>query len=223
MCRTPISLPDRAYGDDRGEVSSARTEGLMHIYHISEPRAAEIYDILRLSTRQLLTIYARMPVIWSSVNLVSNLPKLMVTIARRFYYKSIGQPIPSDLSCIRRSIYVSRFSDFWNRRDLEFHARADAPLAQHPDAYELHEFLRMHMPHLQNSMADKSGVSPDWTKITRNVLSLVKQKMPDLDGDISNHAWDAYIYCVLHALFIWQAYCLRIQVLTCPELGNSDV
>ncbi|KAF2632930.1 hypothetical protein BU25DRAFT_470995 [Macroventuria anomochaeta] len=82
MCRTPVNPPDRAYGaDDCDEVSSARPEGLMHTYRISESRAAEIYDIIRLNTCRLLTTDALMPVIWSPENLVFNLPELMVTIA----------------------------------------------------------------------------------------------------------------------------------------------
>ena len=108
-----MNLPDRTYGaDDCDEVSSTRPEGLVDTYRISEPRAAEIYDIIRLNTCRLLTTDAPMPMIWPPENLVSNLPELMVTTVRRFYYKSIGRPVPSDLSFIKQSIHMTHFSGF---------------------------------------------------------------------------------------------------------------
>lgn len=97
MCRQPIDLPDHS-DESEDDRLSAQIEGFMHVYQVSESRAREACNTYRLNTRQLLTTRQRMPIVWSPVNMVFNLPKAAVTIARRFHYKSIGQPAPSDLS-----------------------------------------------------------------------------------------------------------------------------
>lgn len=52
---------------------------------------------------------------------------------------------------------------------------------------------------------------------------MVKYELPGLSGGVSNIIWDEYVYCILHALVVWEAYCTRAQILTRPEIGEDDI
>lgn len=165
MCRQSVDLPDLSdHSED--DHSLAQIEGFMQVYRVSEWRAREACEIHRISMRQLLTTHQRMPVVWMPVNMVFNLPRVLVAIARRFHYKSIGQPVPSDLSLLKLQLDKAEFDGFWKSEQLQRLARADAPLARHPDAYDLHEFLCYRIAHYrslgsgdQNALLDSKDAS----------------------------------------------------------------
>jgi hypothetical protein len=73
--------------------------------------------------------------------MVFNLPRVMVTIARHFHYRSIGHSVPSGLSLLKLRLDKPDFHGFWNPQELKQLAFADAALARHRDAYDLHGSL----------------------------------------------------------------------------------
>lgn len=87
----------------------------------------------------------------------------------------------------------------------------------------MHEFLCYRIAQFVSMRAGGHDSTPDWRDTTWIMFYNVKLEMPELSGGVSKLVWDEYVYCVLHALLIWEAYCTRVQILARPEVADDDV
>jgi hypothetical protein len=220
MCREYIEpLEQETEEEDNNDGDDVTIHGLCISLHISIETAQEILATLRLSIRQLLTTKTPMPFVWLDPAMISNLPKVMVTIARRFHYNESRAAVPPDLSFMRlhdplRAITVQDDADI---RSLEQYYRSDAPLVEHPDARQLYVLLCELIEGRHHRFADAGDrLYADWHTQTKEVVETVREKMPDASGGIGRERWWAYVHCVVKALLVWQANCQRIAVLVDP-------
>jgi hypothetical protein len=219
MCREYIEPPEQEDEEDNSGGDDVTINGLCISHHISIPTAKEILATLRLSIRQLLTTKTPMPFVWLDPAMISNLPKVMVTIARRFHYNESRAAVPLDLSFMRlhdplRAITIQDDADI---RSLEQYYRSDAPLVEHPDARQLYVWFCKLIEERHHRFADaRERLYADWHTQAKEVVETVREKMPDASGGIGRERWWAYVHCVVKALLIWQANCQRIAVLVDP-------
>ena len=225
MCRAPFHLPaEQIVENTDGGLPDAGNEGLVVPLHIPTPEADEIFDIMKLSTRQLLTTKTPMPFVWDTEAMLSDLPKIMVTIARRFHYQSLQGPVPADLTVMRLYNPTDRFiGEPLEKLDLNSFSRADAPLAQHPDAHKLYSLLCKHVEALERTMGDAYGRCQNWEGPAKMLTyKVINEGMPSADGGIGQEKWWAYIQCVIKALLVWQAYCEHDQMLWAERKRLED-
>jgi len=217
MCRHPLHLPynlERENTDDgRPEVG---IEGLSISLNVSTPLAAELYRIVRMETRELLLTSEEMPFKWNAEAMLHDLPVIMVSIARRFYYQSLKLQgsVPKDLFFMRRHSAVRHFIEWDNSHNLKFFERTDAPLAGHEHAFALYKILCERIKDLEAVMGDDVGRCSNWEGPARTLMyKVVHEYMPEADGGVGGARWRAYISCVIKVLFVWQAYCERAHML----------
>ncbi|KAF3053788.1 hypothetical protein E8E11_007057 [Didymella keratinophila] len=151
---------------------------------------------------------------FSTMNMVFNLPRVMVTV---------GHPVPSDLSTLKLRLDKTDFNGYWISQALNQLARADAPLARHPDAHDLHEFLCYRIAHFMSMRPNEQRRMLDSDETTWVMFYMASSEMPELTGDVARTIWDEYVYCILHALIVWEAYCTRVQILSRPEVADDDI
>lgn len=96
--------------------------------------------------------------------------------------------------------------------DLVALARVDAPLTKHEDARRLYKVLCNYVRHLGHVLGDEDGRCANWEGATRTVAhKLTQEDMSENIGGVGRARWRAYVWCVVKALFVWQAYCQRAR------------
>ena len=226
LCRALIQIPAETYDENVNvDMTDPGVEGLAISLHVSSPIAAEIYDILHLSTRQLLTCGTPMPFVWYTEAMISDLPKLMVNIARRFQYQSIRASVPSDLPYMKLHNPIDRSVGRRHRgaMDLKYFSRADAPLTQHADAHRLYGLLCTRIEALKGEMGDENNKCLNWEAPMELLSSMVNEEMLGADGGVGQKKWNFYVRCVLKGLLVWQAYCEQVQQLSARRLETAHV
>jgi hypothetical protein len=219
MCRTKIIRPfcTNIENTDDG-APNVGIEGLSLSLGISSPRATAFVNILRLQVRDLLTTTTPMPFVWNAAAMIDDLPLLMVTIARRMHYQAqrSKEGVPKDLPYMALHHPNCSLSIPKSGYNLEFLQRADAPLARHPDSHKLYEFLCSQLEILQDVAADRHGICRNWEGPARDLLfGLVREEMPNAECGVGETKWWNYVWCVVKALCVWQAYCERARKALC--------
>jgi hypothetical protein len=216
MCRKDIVIPYTAdiQNTDDG-LPNVGIEGLSLSLNVSSPSAAAIYEISQLQVCDLLTTTTSMPFIWNAAAMIHDLPRIMVSIARRMHYQALRRKegVPKDLPHLTlhkasdRSLLVSK-SKSRSKRDLKFLQCADAPHARHLDAHELYDLLCPRIAGLEDVVGNHTGSWSIWEGAARDLLlGMVRVEMPDADGGVGQAKWWAYVWCVVKALCVWQTYC----------------
>ncbi|KAF2825976.1 hypothetical protein CC86DRAFT_293477, partial [Ophiobolus disseminans] len=214
ICRSVIPIPHQAFEDENDDFDAREIaiDGLRISLSISPPAAREIYTILKLSTRGLLTTHTAMPMVWHAETMVADLPKVMVGVARRFHVGN-GNGV-RDLAYLKLRSLLQSASTRDRDRELKFFERADAPLAKHGDARRLYEVLCERILSLENAMGDVRGRwCDDWRGAVELLGAAVGDEMADADGGVGKLKWAAYVRCVVKVLVVWQAYCERVRKL----------
>ena len=216
MCQSIIDLPQQLrHWDDDSDINRAAINGLSISLHISTPVAEEIFKILKLSMRQLITTQAPMPFIWKAATMISDLPRLMVTIARRFHFQEKGDKIPVDLSVLRLHNPMQRITSLVraDRNVLKFFSRSDAPLAKHPDARKMYALLCKRIPDLEDTWDDHVWRCSNWFGSAKMLYLMVKEEMPDADGGVgkrngglTSSAWLRRWLFGRRTVSVWESY-----------------
>lgn len=227
MCRAPIEIPEPPieWVDDDDPVAIA-IEGLRTSLHISPTIAQQIFDILKLSMRQIFTTDKSMSLIWKAPAMVSDLPKIMVAVARRFNREGKGKGVvPADLPLLPLHNPMNRMlgQRSTNMKGLAYFLTRDAPLARHLDAQTLFEFLRNRIEDLEKKFEANFGCLSDWKGWVDKLCLMVREEMPDADGGVKKEEWQAYVRCVVKALLVWQAYCEHVQKLTRQQVFSASI
>ncbi|KAH7083690.1 hypothetical protein FB567DRAFT_561697 [Paraphoma chrysanthemicola] len=219
MCRRDIVLSQELRDwDDNSWLHDhdPAIEGLSISTRAESPRIEEIFGIVSMSTRELLkTKEEEMPFTWNVPDMLDDLPKIMVIIARRFHYQSRREVVPPDLSFMRLHNPVSRVS----RRttpgiDSLYHlSRFDAPLSKHPDTIELYERLRTEIKALEGNLKFYKGECWNWTIPSMWLYKPVRRTMKGANGGMKETRWWQYVQLVIKALLVWQCYCKRVDEL----------
>ncbi|CAE7022685.1 HRD1 [Pyrenophora teres f. teres] len=218
ICRHTLRLPanfnSRNIGD---ETPVAGFEGLSA--NIQTPEDAEFHRIVQwvTQTRPLLTTTDEMPFIWITNALIFDLPMLMVSVARRFHLQSLRLPdrLPEDPRYTRRHDAILFYVSCRYEIDPDYFVRDDAPLAKHEHVLELYGVLCRHIENLKAVYCDVSGLCGNWEGPARAVMyKVANEDMPEADGGVGRARWMAYVWCVIKAVFVWQAYCYRVQVVS---------
>jgi hypothetical protein len=219
MCRTPIQLPNlpNVENTDDGQ-PHVGIEGLSTSLHVPTTVASAVYKILRMQTRGLLNTDTDMPFIWNVRAMLYDLPRVMVTIARRFHYQSskrkdaMREEVLKDLSYTKLHNPADRMLPCKSFGELKSLTRRDAPLASHPDAIRMYEYICLVIADLKDVIGDRHGRCPNWEGPARTIMyKLVNEGMPEATGGVGQRGWWAYVLCVVKALFVWQAYCERAR------------
>jgi hypothetical protein len=219
MCRKPIQIAFlfELENTDDGRVDVG-VQGLSLALHIPTPLAKETYRIVNLQTRELLTTTAPMPFQWNAEAMIHDLPIVMITIARRFHYQSLRKEegVPKDLSYMKRHNPVQLVTAQPRFNDLKSLARPDAPLAKHKDAFEMYQLMCDRIRDLEGTVGDGYSRCTNWEGLARALLyRIVQEKMPHAEGGVGQIRWRCYVWCVIKAVFVWQAYCERARRLMC--------
>ena len=219
MCREPIEIPFlyelENTDDGRRDVG---IQGLSLALHIPTSLAKETYRIISLQTRELLTTTAPMPFQWNAEAMIHDLPIMMINVARRFHYQSLRQEegIPKDPSYMKRHNPVQLVTAEPRFNDLRSLGRPDAPLAKHTDAFEMYRLVCDRIRDLEGTVGDGCGRCANWEALARALMyKIVQEKMPQANGGVGRMRWRHYVWCVIKAVFVWQAYCERARRLMC--------
>ncbi|EFQ89465.1 hypothetical protein PTT_14245 [Pyrenophora teres f. teres 0-1] len=201
----------------RDETPVAGFEGLSA--NIQTPEDAEFHRIVQwvTQTRPLLTTTDEMPFIWITNASIFDLPMLMVSVARRFHLQSLRLPdrLPEDPRYTRRHDAILFYVSCRYEIDPDYFVRDDAPLAKHEHVLELYGVLCRHIENLKAVYCDVSGLCGNWEGPARAVMyKVANEDMPEADGGVGRARWMAYVWCVIKAVFVWQAYCYRVQVVS---------
>jgi hypothetical protein len=81
---------------------------------------------------------------WNNAAMVSDLPKLMVSVARRFHYQAMCAKAPSDLPHLKLHNPIDRLAGMRiadKSKSLMPCFCEDAPLADHPHVHEMYARL----------------------------------------------------------------------------------
>jgi hypothetical protein len=221
MCRRAIALAQqlRDWGGDSG-VPDVAVDGLSISLHVPSPVAGEIFKILKLSTRQLLTTETSMPFAWDAATMVSDLPKIMVAVARRFQVRGEDAGAPAELPYLRLHNPMDRTAGTSSAsKGLTYFSRPEAPVTQHPHAHELHTRLCERFYDLARTFTSDT---PDWHGPANMLCMLMQREMRGAYGGMGKEKWHAYVKCVVNGVLVWQAYCKRVQKLTSRQ-GDSGV
>ena len=70
--------------------------------------------------------------------------------------------------------------------------------------------------------AEQDGILDSYES-TWVMFYMVSSEMPELTGGVARIIWDEYIYCIVHALIVWDTYCTRVQSLSQPEITDDDI
>jgi hypothetical protein len=215
MCRKLIHIPSIFEPDntDDGRLGVG-IQGLSLALHVSAPLAKETYEILSLQTRELLTTTESMPFEWNAGAMIHDLPRVMITVARRFHYQSMRKKegVPKDLSYMKLHNPVQLVTAEPRFNDLNSLARFDAPLAKHKDAFELYRLKCDRIQDLEGAVGDNCGRCTNWEGPALALMyRIVQENMPEANGGVSQKRWWMYVWCVIKAVFVWQAYCERAR------------
>jgi hypothetical protein len=224
MCRKHIDFPWQLRQWE-SDMDITGMEGLAVSLHISSAVAQEIYNILKMSPRRLFATETPMPFLWDSDAMISDLPKVMIVVARRFPYQSKRKPVPANLSGMKLYNPMSRVAHQSRtyKLDLESLPHGEAPIAQHPDAHELNKLLRERIDDLERLMGDQSGICKDWEGPAEMLFGLVKEQMPKANEGVQEKKWWAYVWCVIKGVMVWQAYCERVKKLSGRQMTQVSV
>ncbi|KAH3913215.1 hypothetical protein HBH56_113260 [Parastagonospora nodorum] len=223
VCRTRIEIPQHLLDWYIGNDINDAVEGLCTSLHVFSSEAQEIIDVLSMSVRQLLTTMTPMLFLWNSAVFVSDLPKLMVSVARRFHYQAMRVEVPTDLPELKLHNPMDRLAGMRKSdktKSLASFTREDAPLTDHPQSHEMYSRLCEHIFNVGDDL--ESTYERCFTQA--EVLYLViKKEMPDADGGVGMDRWDAYVQCVVDGLMVWQSYCERVNMLTARRVTRVFV
>ena len=216
LCRKPIDLPADFVSQDNNEagLTDIRVEGLAISLRVSTDIAKWVFDILNSSTRQLLTTEEPMPFTWNADAMLADLPKLIVTIARRFHLQS-EHACPADLHFLKLHNPLSPSTGQPHGiAYLNFLSRSDAPLARHPDTHLMYRMLCICIEGRDSVMGVMSGKCSSWEGLAQTLFCRsVDRGMLASDGGVGKQRWRAFVWCVVKGLIVWQGYCEQIQEL----------
>jgi hypothetical protein len=211
MCRTKIicHFSTNTENTDDG-APNVGIEGLSLSLGISSPRTTAFVDILRLQVRDLLKTTASMLFVWDASVMINNLALIMVTVARRMHYQALRSKngVPKDLPYMVLHHPGRSLNDPKSEHNLKFLLSADAPLARHPDSHKLYDFI---CSQFENPQCGHYWLCGNWEVPARDPFGLVRDEMPNDEGDVSQKRWWAYVWCVVKVLCVWQAYCERAR------------
>lgn len=215
ICRKCIKIPTYRVVTDKVPIDVA-VDAFSIALRVSTPVARDIHTIFRLSTRDLMTTEETIPLFWHAPALITDLPKLMVTIARRFHYQSTTNTAPPDLTCykLHSPCQPSAETKRNGMYNLEFYARGDAPISKHPDAQKMYTVLVEHIEKVAAWLGDAPLRPVDWRTQGRLLFTVIWGEMRDADGGVGEVRWWAYVWYVCKTLVVWQAYCERMNKLT---------
>jgi hypothetical protein len=213
VCRAHIEIPERLLDWHNSNDVNVTVEGFSTSLHVSSSEAQDILDILTMPIRQILTTNTPMLFQWNSAVLVSDLPKLMVSVARRFHYQAMGVEVPADLPELKLHNPMDRLAGMRNSdktKSLASFTCGDAPLADHPQSHEMYARLCERILDLGDDL--ENGYERCFIQAEALCLG-IKKEMPDADGGIGMDRWDAYVQCVVDGLTVWQGYCEGVNML----------
>lgn len=222
MCRNKIEVPQHLLNwTNDNDANAAAMDGLSTSLHVSSPRAQEIFDILHFSVRQLLTAPRPELFMWSAPAMLSDLPRVMITIARRFHYRALGLKVPADLSFLKLHnpkdrLVGTRPAEI--KMDLEYLSIVNAQLSNHPDGRALYALLRDRILDLEDFLDDGTGVVADVYVQAEALYLMVMEELPYANGGVRREKWRAYVQCVINALIVWQGYCAHVNRLTMRQV-----
>ncbi|KAF5846477.1 hypothetical protein GGP41_003852 [Bipolaris sorokiniana] len=157
-----------------------------------------------------------MPFRWIKEVMLHDLPVIMVSVARRFYYHALRptETVPCDISSLARHHPGDIINGLPVIRTLDATVRDDAPIAYHEDAFRLYEGLRDIINNPRGIAFDNDGSCQSWGKAVLAVIStLMEEKtLAGTSGGVSQKKWWMYVWCVIKALMVWQAYAARLRV-----------
>jgi hypothetical protein len=109
-----------------------------------------------------------------------------------------------DLPDLKLHHHIERHHVLPPTHDLKSLQCDDAPLTQHPDAQALYNLLCTRIADLEEVVANPCS---NWEGAAKDqLLGMVREEMPEADGGISSEKWWVYVWCVVKALCVWQAY-----------------
>jgi hypothetical protein len=227
MCRTEIDVPlvlrQWVYMASLDPVPPV-VNVLSRTHSLSTRKAQEIFDVLQMSMRKLLTAPRPEKFTWNTKAMINDLPKIMITVARRFFFRSKNLAMPEDRPSLRLHnpmdrLTGSRLVDA--QKDLEKLLKnnsRDAPLADHPDGRRLYELLCERIRDLDEFLDGRFGVAQDSYTQRKALSQLVWEDMPFADGGVGREKWWAYVQCVINALICRQGYCRYVVMLTTGDV-----
>jgi hypothetical protein len=223
ICRKRIEIPTYRIVADKFPVDTA-IDAFSMALRVSTPATRDIHTIFRLSTRDLMTTEESMPLFWHAPAMISDLPKLMVMIARRFHYQCIMKAVPPDLTCskLHDPCQPPAETKRDGTHDLEFYACNDAPISKHPDAHKMYTVLVEHIEKVAAWLGDARLRPVEWRTQGRLLFTVAWGEMRDADGGVGEVRWWAYMWYVWYVcktLVVWQAYCERLNKLAAMSVA----
>jgi hypothetical protein len=229
MCRTTIQVPHvlrqwiyMNYLDSNPPAVNA----LSTTQNVSKRKAQEIFDVLQMNMRQILKAPRPDKFTWNTEAMVTDLPRIMITVARRFFFRPKNLPMPEDRPHLRLHnpmdrLAGSRLEDA--KKDLEKLLKSNsrhAPLANHPDGRRLYELLCERIRDLDDFLDDRFRFAQDSYTQAKALSEMVWEEMPvaDYNGGVCQEKWWAYVQCVINALICWQGYCRYVVMLTTGDV-----
>ncbi|XP_014556246.1 hypothetical protein COCVIDRAFT_100229 [Bipolaris victoriae FI3] len=175
----------------------------------------ETRSIFKLQTRDLVTTMKPMPFRWIKEIMLHDLPVIMVSVARRFYYHDLRpkETVPCDLPSLARHDPGDINNGLPEIRTLEALAHDDAPITYHKDAFRLYEGLR-DIINNPRGIAFDNETCQSWGKAVLAVMTTLTEEktLVGTSGGVSQRKWWMYVWCVIKALMVWQAYAERLRV-----------
>lgn len=222
MCRHAIALPAR--WRPRPDPYTVAVNGIRIAYKVSITAAREMWKLSNMLTiRQLITTNEYPSFRYDTHALLLDLPSLMVSIARRFHYQQLHQPIPEDPNFEHIYKLIAARNKIRTRTlNMQCFSLPDALLANHPHSRECYMLL-CELIRRGGNIVDGSYFEGRRALI-EVLLMRIKAKLglrlagaaSRLDGGLGSERWWAYITCVLKALFARQAIHQRIEILQSP-------
>ncbi|KAF1921500.1 hypothetical protein BDU57DRAFT_553628 [Ampelomyces quisqualis] len=214
ICREHINIPDYSIVSAMHPEDVA-IDAFSIALGVSAPVAAVIYRIVRLSTRELMGSPEPMSFVWYAPALISDLPRLMVTVARRFHYQSTTNAVPPDLMCNSLHNPLNRAAETHRneKMNLEYFSRADAPISKHPDAQKMYTTLVNRIEDVAASLGNPRLSPMDWPTQAEMLFRTVRGEMRDADGGVGEVRWWMYVWYVCKTLVVWQGYCEHVKKL----------
>ena len=121
--------------------------------------------------------------------MIYDLPVIMVSIARRFYYQSLRLPgdVPEDhLSMQLHDPMLHPMTEVYGPRSLGFYSRSDAPLAPLERAFKLYEIPRERIVYHREDMSDEFGWCNNWEGPAQSFLyKVIHEDMIEDDGGVN--------------------------------------
>ncbi|KAF2796028.1 hypothetical protein K505DRAFT_359642 [Melanomma pulvis-pyrius CBS 109.77] len=205
FCRTPIPVPSQ----QSTNTVLPSPEGLT----LPHPTADISLRIGEWSVRQVLTsdVPANASFPWRREYMVADLPKIMIQVARRFYYQARRQ-IPQDVAFLK----PHRPFEFLGGRiqiTLQGIYWADAPVSMTEDAAQVYRVLSDRISGRHDYLAtafNREEYCCCWVDMAGWLLDEVNMEVPNATGGVGSIRWRRFVRLVIVYLLKWQYHCDRV-------------